>query len=306
MPVTRAPARQRGFALIVAIVLIVVGAILASTMAFMVATSGSSAGDNTQSGQALFLADSGIEFGQRQLAQNLDWYRDTSDSTIASGACPPSTVTQTFGQGTFNVCTNIPATMLKTHVASSGAVTLQVYTTDRFPNTGTLQIDDDLGGNAEFVTYTSKTATTFTVAAGGRGVTVGGVASVAQAHFRSDIVYPVTTLTQAGGLPNSCAAPTTFTIADNTKFLSAGTVVLDDNAGNHEEIQYTGSTRAGGTMTLTGVSRCQGPSPSFAWAVGAPVTPLLNNSLSGNFEAEIMAQGGVGSTVREMRKIVQR
>jgi Tfp pilus assembly protein PilX len=300
----RVPSTQQGFALIVALVLIVVGAILASTMAFMTATSGTSAGDNMQSGQALFLAESGIEFGQRQLAQNLDWYRDTADPTIASGACAPSTSTQTLGQGTFNVCTNIPATMLKAHVASSGAVTLQVYTTDRFPNTGTLQIDDDLGGSAEFVTYTSKTATTFNVTA--RGQSVGTVTSTAQAHFRSDIVYPVTTLTQAGGLANSCATPTTFQIADNTKFLTAGTVIFDDNGTNHEEITYTGSTRSGGTMTLTGVSRCQNGSTSAAWAAGSPVTPLLNGSLGGNLEAEIMAQGTVGNTVREMRKIIQR
>jgi len=97
--------QQRGFLLVVAIVLLVVGSMLAAAMAYMVATSGGSATDNLQSGQALFLAGSGGEFEARRMAQNLDWYRSTTD--------PFDLTTQNFGQGSFTVQTNLPATLLR-------------------------------------------------------------------------------------------------------------------------------------------------------------------------------------------------
>src|SRR5437867_10755982 len=102
---------QRGFLLIVAIVLLVVASILAATMAFMVATSGSSASDNLRSGQALFLADSGLEYGRRSMVLNSNWYRSATD--------PTTSVTQNFGSGNFNVSANLPATMLSVRAQAS-------------------------------------------------------------------------------------------------------------------------------------------------------------------------------------------
>src|SRR5437879_13209501 len=125
------------------IVLLVVASILAATMAFMVATSGSSASDNLRSAQALFLADSGLEYEQRQLAQNVDWYRATSDPFDV----PPSPIN--VGQGSFPVVVNLPATELRTRLnAGSGAATATVFaggSGTRWPaHRGTLSIRDDL------------------------------------------------------------------------------------------------------------------------------------------------------------------
>ncbi len=100
--------RQGGFLLIAAIILVVVASMLAVTIAMIAATSGSSATDNLQSGQALFLADSGLEFEARRMAQNLDWYRSSTD--------PTTSVTQNFGAGNFTVSTNLPATELSARV----------------------------------------------------------------------------------------------------------------------------------------------------------------------------------------------
>src|SRR5216117_989720 len=100
--------RQCGFLLIAAIILVVVASMLAVTIAMIAATSGSSASDNLQSGQALFLADSGVEYQARRMAQNLDWYR--------SGTDPTTSVTQNFGAGN---CRLFESSRDRTECASS-------------------------------------------------------------------------------------------------------------------------------------------------------------------------------------------
>lgn len=284
---------QRGFLLVTAVVLIVIAALILTVMLFLGATGTDSSVGHLQSGQALFVADSGTEYEQRNLARNLDWYRSTSD--------PMPSTTRSFGAGSFTVSTNLPATKLKKRIATTGAVTFMVYTTAGFPNSGFLQIDDDIATGGEYVWYSGKTATTFTVALNtDRGQTVGGVASTAATHERGDAVYPVTTLTQAGGLPNSCTLPTSFTIAANSKFLPAGTVDIEG-----EEILYTGSSTTGGTMTLTGVARCQSGAGA-AHALNVAVTPILIGDVSASYEAYIKSVGTVANTMRQTVKTIQR
>jgi len=200
--------RQRGFLLIVAIVLVVVASMLAVTIAFIASTSGTSATDNLQSGQALFLADSGLEFEARRMAQNLDWYRSSTDPTTTSGA-------QALGAGTFTTSSNLPATKLRRRVVAASTVVC-VYTVDRFPNTGTnyIQIDDDVSTTAEFVSYTGTTPSSAACPGNlpaftgiGRGASVGGVATVTQDHSRDDIAYPVTTLIDPLAVSATCVAP---------------------------------------------------------------------------------------------------
>jgi hypothetical protein len=287
------PGRQRGFLLMTAVVLIVIAALILTVMVFLGATGTGSSVVHSQSGQALFVAESGTEYEQRNLARNLDWYRSVSD--------PMPSTTRSFGAGTFTVMSNLPATKLKKRIATTGAVTITVYTTDKFPSSGYLQIDDDVASGGEYVWYSSKTATTFTVALNtDRGQTVGGVASAAATHERGDAVYPVTTLTQAGGLANSCTLPTSFTIAANSKFLPAGTVDIEG-----EEILYTGSSTTGGTTTLTGVVRCQNGAGA-AHALNAAVTPILIGDVSASYEAYIKSVGTVDNTLRQTVKTIQR
>jgi hypothetical protein len=130
-------------------------------------------------------------------------------------------------------------------------------------------------------------------------VTVGTVTGAAGNHPRGSTVYPVTTLVDA--LLNSCAAPASFRIAENTKFLRAGIVDIEG-----EEISYSGSSTAGGNRTLTGVQRCVGPTPGAAHAAGQPVTPVLNGGTSADVQSEIASTGTVGGAVRAMTKTVQR
>ncbi len=298
--------RQRGFLLIAAIVLVVVASMLAVTITWMAATSGGSASDNLQSGQAIFLADSGVEFEARRMAQNVDWYRSSTDPTTTSGA-------QALGAGTFTTSSNLPATKLRRQVVAASTA-ICVYTVDRFPNTGTnyIQIDDDIGAAAEFVSYTGTTASSascnnlpaFTGI--GRGATVGGITPPTGNHERDDIVYPVTTLIDP--LAATCVAPAQLRITDHSKLLNNGTISLDDGAANSEDISYTASSRAGGVMTLKGLTRLLGAGCP-AWPAGAPVRPQLANGTGGsgnNYEALASSVGNVGSTQRTMNRVLRR
>ncbi|MCG3112482.1 MAG: hypothetical protein MCM46_11765 [Candidatus Manganitrophus sp. SB1] len=286
---------ERGIALIAAVFLIVVFGFLGIAVVSLVGTQGFSAMNEVKSDQAFFVAEGGTEFSQRFLAQNLQWYRSTVDPILI-----PAT---NLGAGSFNVSVNLPATMLRTRIPDDTSIApIRVYTTNRFPASGFLQIEEDLTGDAEFVFYSGIVGNTFTGIS--RGQTVDGVSNGASAHERGHRVYPVTTLTVA--LANSCAAPASFTVAAHPKFLGAGTVNIDE-----EEISYTGSTIAGGTMTFTGVTRCQNGTASAPHNNGRPVTPLLAEGTLPDLEAEIISTGtvslaAVGNAARSVRKTVQR
>lgn len=281
---------QKGFLMIVAAVLLVVIAFLAVVLSSLVAGDALSGASHLGSMQALYQAESGLEFEQRRRAQNLDWYRSATDPN------PNPATAQTLATGSFTVNTYLPATLLKTRLAPV-ATTITAYTTDRFPAAGILQIEEDLTVSAEFVRYTGISGNTFTGVT--RGVTVGTVISSATTHARSDTVYPVTTLVDA--LTASCATPSSFRIAAHSKFLGAGTLDIEG-----EEIGYSGSIVTGGNMTLTGVQRCLGVVGPVAHAIGKPVTPVLVNGDSANYQAEMLSTGTMGSNIRYARKTIQR
>ena len=285
---------QKGFLMIVAAVLLVVIAFLAVMLSSLVAGNAISGASHFGSMQALYQADSGLEFEQRRWAQNLDWYRSAIDPN------PNPATPQTLATGSFTVNTNLPATLLKTKLAP-GAVTITAYTTDRFPANGILQLEEDLTLNAEFVSYTGISGNTF--AGVTRRVTVGtvtsSVSSATTPHNRSDTIYPVTTLVDA--LTASCTTPTSFRIAAHSKFLSAGTLDIEG-----EEISYSGSTVTGGNMMLTGVTRCLGLVGPVSHAVNQPVTSVLANGDSAKYQAEMMSTGTMGSNIRYAKKTIQR
>ncbi len=281
---------QRGVSLIAAIFIIVVLAFMGVMFVSLISTGSFSSINDLQSTQALSVAEGGVEYEQRILAQNVDWYRSTD---------PVDTSTQNLGPGAFTASSTIPATMLQKRIqAGDNAAT--VYSTNRFPSAGYLQIEDAVGGGAEFVQYTGVTAVPpyrFTGLI--RGRTVGSVATAASSHPRGSNVYPVATL--SAGIASICTAPASITVATNAKFLTAGTI---DILG--EEIVYTGLTINGATMTLTGIQRCAGGTASVAANAGDPVTPVLDGGVTADNQAEIISTGTVGAAVRTVKKTVQR
>jgi len=172
----RARRPQAGFLTIVALLLMVVLVSMAIALAYLVASSALASGSRVGSMRALFLAESGLEYEQRRWAQNLNWYRSASDPNPAAPAA------QGIGNGTFTVSTSLPATLLRAQLSAAGT-TINAYTTNRFPASGILQIDDDLTSGGELVRYTGIAGNTFTGVT--RAQSVGTVTSLAAAHQRN-------------------------------------------------------------------------------------------------------------------------
>ena len=232
----------------------------------------------------------GIEYDQRSLAQNLEWYRSLTD--------PIAITTLNLGAGSFTVSSNLPATMLRNRIPTAASTApIRVYTTNRFPVSGYLQIEDDITASAEFIQYTGISGDTFTGIT--RNVTIGTVTGTAGAHARGEIVYPVTTLVD--NMPNNCTSIASLRVAYHPKFLGAGTLDVEG-----EELFYTGSSITGVNMTLTGVQRCQNGTVSSAHPPGRPVTPVLVDGVSPDYEAETFSTGTVSAAVRITKKTVQR
>jgi hypothetical protein len=285
---------QNGVSIVAAIFIIVVLGFMGVMFLSMINTGSFTAVNDIQSAQALYVAEGGVEYEQRNLAQNFSWYRSTTD--------PLYNDPKTLGGGGFAATVRVPATFLRSRLTTA-ALTASVYTTSGFPANGFLQIDDDVAGGAEFVQYAVLDATTFTLI-NPRGRTIGTVATAPNTFLRRTVVYPVMTLSLAGGLTSTCLSPASFTIvAASTpiKFLSAGTIDIEG-----EEISYSGSTVAGVNMTLTGVQRCRGSIGPMAHANGQPVTPVLVGGDTADYQAEISSTGTVGAAVRTVKKTVQR
>ncbi len=284
---------QRGaFLILVAVFMLIVLAFMGTVFLTTFTTSTSTSLNEVQSTRAFLAAEGGQAFNQRDLAMNLDWYLSTSD--------PLANITRNLGMGSFTAATTLPATLLRTRIPTDvSTAPIRVYTTNRFPAPGYIQVEDDITGSAEFIRYTAVVADTFTGIT--RNVTIGGVsgASGAGPHARGERVYPVTTLLDA--MPNNCTEITALRITAHSKFLGAGTLDVEG-----EEIFYPGSTSTPGVLTLNGVQRCQNGTTSAAHAAGDPVTPLLVDGTPPDFEAEITSAGTVGGAARTARKTVQR
>lgn len=277
-----------GFTLVATVFILAVLAFMALVFLTVFTAGTSTSVNDLHSAQALYVAEAGVEFQQRTLARHLDWYRSETD--------PLAVDTRALGEGSFTVATTLPATKLSRRLTAGGTVAY-VYTTQRFPTSGYLQIGDDVAGGGEFVHYTGISGTTFTGLT--RGRMIGTVTTSATGHPRGSSVYPVTTLSAA--LPAACSPAASITIAAHPKFPEAG--VLDIEG---EEIRYTGSQTTGGSMILTGIQRCLGSVGPLAHSAGQPVTPLLTGGDTADFQALIQATGSMGTSVRVMRKTVLR
>ncbi len=285
-----ARASQGGFLSIVVLMMIVVVAALVVAMGYLVGVGTLSGSERTGSMRAFFLAESGLEYQQFASAQNLEWYRTTSDPT------PAAPVAQALGAGTFVANTAVPATLLKTQLTVGGTA-LNAYTSNRFPASGYLQVDDDVAAGGEYVSYTGVAGSTFTGLA--RGIAIGTVTTTAVAHDRSSTVYPVTILRTS--LAANCTPLGSMQVDANSKFLSAGTLDVEG-----EEIGYNDSSTSGGTTTLVGITRCLGLVNNVSHAIGQPVTPVLVGGDSADYQAEISATGTVGPDLRYAKRTIQR
>ena len=99
----------------------------------------------------------------------------------------------------------------------------------------------------------------------------------------------------------NCAPIASIQVDANSKFLSAGTLDIEG-----EEIGYAGSSTTGGTMTLTGITRCLGLVTLVSHALGQPVTPVNVGGDSASYEVESVSVGTQGGNIRYARRTIQR
>ncbi len=292
---------QSGASLIFVIVLLLMAGMVTATFVSLISSEGLTAMGHSGSSEAFYVAFGGIEVQQRVFSQNLEWYRSTTDPMVA----PPVNL----GAGSFGVNTYLPATVLNRQIPAANSVApIQVYTTDRYPNSGFLQIEEGIDDEGEFIHYTGKRGDTFTGIT--RNVSIGGVQGAADDHPQGSIVYPVTVLSDRLNSLGSPCVPTvsaSFRIVAHPKFLEAGTLDIEG-----EEIFYSGSVSSGGVMVLTGVIRCKNL-VSSAHPAGRPVTPLQIESGQPSYEVEIVSTGTRSSALgaryaakRVLRKTIRR
>ncbi|MBI3595853.1 MAG: hypothetical protein HY203_01715 [Nitrospirae bacterium] len=310
---------QRGASLLIVVAILLIVGIIGAVFVSLIGNESFTAMNQSAGLLAFGVADGGVEFEQYNLAQNVDWYRSTTDPMPSSNR----TLGTAPNTGSFTVSTNLPATRLRRRIPNGVTnADICVYTTAQFtpPAAGYLQIGDIGQDPFEFVHYNNIGASPG-CAAEFAGITrnqaISGVTGTAQAHERGEPVYPVTTLLDA--LANNCTALASLRITNHPKFLTAGTLSILTNTTPGtvawEEISYTGSTRdlVLGVMTLLGVQRCRNGTASAAQFVGNPITPILAEGTLGtpDYEAEIVSTGTtpvvvVGSANRVIRKTVQR
>jgi hypothetical protein len=296
---TAGPRTQRGFLLIVSVVLIVIAALLLTVMVFLGVTGDESSVGHSQSGQAMFLAESGVEAEQRRLAQDLKWYRAASDPM------PNPALPQSMGAGTFTSQRFFPATALRARAFSGSVNPIRVYTMDRYPTAGCLRIED------EYIAYTGvSTSNAVCLGAGPcfTGITRASVPCGGGAttdHARGTAVYPVSALQTA--LAANCNVVAQIQITQHIKFLKRGTIKIGD-----EEIGYRDSSVVGANRVLSGITRCldtttgpPGNTPE-SHAINDRVTPVMEGDDSVDYEAEVVVTGTVAGAQRSLRKTVQR
>lgn len=297
---------QRGAGLVVVVAMLLIVGVIAAVFVSLIGNESFTAMNQSAGLLTFGITDGGVELERYNLAQNVDWYHSTSDPMPATiltlGAAPNS--------GSFTVQSYLPATELRNRMTTNGVGAITVYTTNRFPSSGFLQVDDDITlNNTEYVQYTGTTATTFTGIT--RNVTIStitGALGASMSHDRGSRVYPVTTLSATTVDPVGTCPLTgsNITIVTHTKFLTAGMIDIEG-----EEIGYTGSTVTGGTTTLIGVTRCINGTAIAGHLAGRPVTPLLVDGTSPDYLAEVLSTGTVavtitGNAIRVIRETVQR
>jgi Tfp pilus assembly protein PilX len=181
---------SRGVSLIAATFIIVILAFMGVMFVSLIGTSSLTSVNDLQSGQALYLAEGGMEY----IFQN----RVFPNYSL--------TGTTTLGAGSFTVATPAELTAALTNVAT----TVTVNSTTGFPGAGRIVIDD------EQINYTGTTATTFTGGTRAQGGTV------AAPHALGNAVYPATTVTV-----NVLVGDTTINVGSTTGFLVPGVIRID-------------------------------------------------------------------------------
>jgi hypothetical protein len=207
-----------------------------------------------QSGQALYIADGGIRY---TLALNKNNIPNYSTHGIWT----------TLGLGEFKVDT----ISYLTATVNVGATSISVDSTDGFPATGRITIDN------EFIVYTGKTADTFTVN------------PVTAQHNRYNSVYPAAQLA-IPGLPSACGTVNINVVNDTGGFDIPGAIFIDTEyfyCSAKTALQFQNCQRC-----YAGSSPAAHPQNRFASQYVLTSTGRIINSISNSAQRIVQINAG--------------
>ncbi len=250
---------QKGFSLIIAIVILILFGILAAMLTSLVTTDSDIGMYQARSGEALYIANAGQQHLMKQSYPNYSKppYSGRGTSKV------------NLGSGGFIVD---PPTVITNNPLTAAATTINVVSTTGFPAPGRILIESEL------IDYTGTTAASFTGATRG----VGG--SLAVQHNIDSGVYHATAL--SASVTN---VSTTIPVSSTTGFMIPGTIKIDQEFLYCTGIVggFLGCTR--GTQGSQAVAHNSG---ATAIQITTAVTATVPTGIIGDAKRVLRAQAG--------------
>lgn len=277
---------QRGVSIIAVVIMMLIMAVMGSVLLSMVGTENTSSLGQMRGSQAFFVAEGGVEYTQRFLTDTANWYFFPTDPY------PQPSVTMSLGAGTFTYFVNFPATGLSKNLGGgSGNTTVCTFSTDRFPSSATIEIDNEVLNGCVPGNPASCNGPGF-------NCNTRPYQGTLSAHAIGAEVYPVTTLSA-----NITSSQPTITVGNTAKFLAAGTIQIGDAWGITEEARYNGIT----PTQFLGVVRGVNGTTATAWPAGTTnVTPLQNTGTAPDDQVLVTSTGNVSNASRVLQSVAQQ
>jgi len=268
---------QRGFLLITAVVLVVVVSLLVGAMAFMFVTGSQSGADNLQSGQALFIAEAGLERALRQKTLSSAYTGETNTS-YANGSFTITTYSTDFsGNPLLTGWVRMMSVGTTSTGGASRTVEAIVGAQNLFPPAANADFNSTSPPNTNPCVIGSCTPANWNLSTTPAGVfqpwddTGGPETPPTRAAYAVKPTTGTSTATNAGSFafltPMVVTAPTTLSLTFNYKVVTTG--------ATSSEVQLTFTT-TDGTTTWTAT-----PAPFNSGNTGTYQTGSVSFSITG-------------------------
>ncbi len=241
---------QCGASLIIVIVILIIIGMIGAVFVSLVSNESLTAMNQSAGLESFGVSEGGLEFGKKYLRPYATWYSFATDPIT-----PASSLA--LGSGSFTTLINFPATALSRTIGASATQTnICVRTKDRFPMAFPfyIRVED------EYMQCTANNgAACYTC-------TREVLGSSRASHAQDTPLYPVVLLDVPGVTATDTTVPFT---GSPSKFLSRGTILIDDPVNGDEEITY-GAIQTAPQAFIN----CIRGSGAVAHASGLSIAPL--------------------------------
>lgn len=264
---------QKGYLLLITVVLIVIIGMIGSLIAYMFAGSAGSTGSVAQSNAAFYIATSGLEIAKRDILVN------SATCSSINGTAKYTNASLFNGQFTVTGAVNVAATTLSSAINSSTTSIPLVSTSGLYQSGGSIMID------SEAITYASISSNTLL------NVQRGAAATTASSHLSgASVTQNQCALTAVGGIPTIAAPAGKRTLR---QFFSG--VGLSFGGLGSFPSAMTPVLVSAQHVNITGNSRVINPSVSSTSANFAGSTIISGNDVTLNGNAATILSDGVSS-----------